>query len=281
MRIVGVLWNSEISVARLSEDASRVGVLCGLDEFWADAESVIASAGVGTELPTAEVEQVVPILPSAGVFCVGLNYRAHVAEGAFRDQPLPATPTIFGRWARTLTVSGTAVPVPAAEPGLDWEGEVAAWIGRTLVDVTADEALAGVIGYSVFNDLTARSAQHQTTQWTLGKNTDLSGPIGPIVPASEVGDLRSGLLLQTRVNGEVVQSAPTSDMLFSVGETLAHISRTTTLRPGDVLATGTPSGVGYSRSPRCLLVPGDVVEVGIDKLGTIQTPVIGDDGRRA
>ena len=124
-----------------------------------------------------------------------------------------------------------------------------------------------------FNDLSARRAQKLTSQWILGKNADRSGPLGPIVPAAEVGDLRDGLQVRTRVNGTVVQDGRTDEMVYTVGDTLALISRTFTVRPGDLLATGTPSGVGYSRTPPWLLQPGDVVEVEIERLGTLTTPI--------
>jgi 2-keto-4-pentenoate hydratase/2-oxohepta-3-ene-1,7-dioic acid hydratase in catechol pathway len=165
--------------------------------------------------------------------------------------------------------------VPAGEAGLDWEGEVAAYVGRRVE--SADEATAAeaVFGYSTFNDLTARRAQKLTAQWTLGKNGDFSGPLGPLVSRDEAGDLREGLQVRTRVNGTEVQNGNTRDMIFSVPAIIALISQTLTLHPGDVLATGTPEGVGYVRTPPWLLQPGDTVEVEIDTLGTLTTPVGG------
>jgi 2-keto-4-pentenoate hydratase/2-oxohepta-3-ene-1,7-dioic acid hydratase in catechol pathway len=213
------------------------------------------------------------------VICIGLNYLKHVIEGTFRNEELPEHPTLFARWTRSLTVGGADVPVPSDEGGLDWEGEVVAWIGSTLVDAKPDEALAAVVGYSTFNDLTSRRAQKLTSQWILGKNGDRSGPLGPLVPAAEVGDLRDGLRVQTRVNGETVQDGRTDEMVYTVGDTLALISRTFTLRPGDLLATGTPSGVGYARTPPWLLQPGDVVEVEVDRLGVLRNPVVGNEVR--
>jgi 2-keto-4-pentenoate hydratase/2-oxohepta-3-ene-1,7-dioic acid hydratase in catechol pathway len=220
-----------------------------------------------------------PVLPGARVVCIGLNYLKHVAEGSFRDQEIPPYPTLFARWTASLTVGGAEVPVPSGEDGLDWEGEVVAWVGRTLVDAAPDEALAAVVGYSTFNDLTSRRAQKLTSQWILGKNGDRSGPLGPMVPAAEVGDLRDGLRVQTRVNGETVQDGRTDEMVYTVGDTLSLISHTTTLRPGDLLATGTPSGVGYARTPPWLLQPGDVVEVEVERLGVLRTPIVGNDLR--
>lgn len=282
MRIVGIRRPGiglDVEVAVLAEQGDRVTVLASLADFWADPKGCLSRPPTGPTLAAASVEQVPPALPDARVLCVGLNYLQHVAEGSFRDQELPPYPTLFARWTQSLTVDGAEVPVPSNEDGLDWEGEVVAWVGAPLVDASPEEALAAVFGYSVFNDLTSRRAQKLTSQWTLGKNGDRSGPIGPIVPASEIGDLGQGLRLRTRVNGETMQDARTDQMIYSVGETLSLVSHTLTLRPGDLLATGTPSGVGYGRKPPRLLQPGDTVEVEVERLGTVRNTVVGSDHR--
>jgi len=280
MRIVGIRRDGgPVEVAALSDDGAQVSLVAPLEEFWADPAGHLAREPAGATLPAGGVEVVPPVLPGARVFCIGLNYLEHVAEGSFRDQEIPPYPTLFARWTASLTVGGAAVPVPSGEDGLDWEGEVVAWVGRTLVDATPDEALAAVVGYSTFNDLTSRRAQKLTSQWILGKNGDRSGPLGPMVPAAEVGDLRDGLRVTTRVNGATVQDGRTDEMVYPVGDTLALISHTTTLRPGDLLATGTPSGVGYARTPPWLLQPGDVVEVDVERLGVLRTPIVGNDAR--
>jgi 2-keto-4-pentenoate hydratase/2-oxohepta-3-ene-1,7-dioic acid hydratase in catechol pathway len=282
VRIVGIRRDGgAVEVAALSEGGDEVAVLAGLEEFWADAAGQLTRPASGATLPTASVELVPPVLPGARVVCIGLNYLKHVAEGSFAGQDLPEHPTLFARWTQSLTVDGAEVPVPAGEDGLDWEGEVVAYVGSTLVDADPDEALAAVVGYSTFNDLTSRRAQKLTSQWILGKNGDNSGPLGPMVPAADVGDLRDGLRVQTRVNGETVQDGRTDEMVYTVGDTLSLISHTFTLRPGDLLATGTPSGVGYARTPPWLLQPGDVVEVEVDRLGVLRTTVVGNDARLA
>ncbi|GHF19725.1 fumarylacetoacetate hydrolase [Amycolatopsis deserti] len=275
MRIVGVARGAGVEVASLAEDGS-VTVIAGLEEFWSDPEGFLARPPSGETLTDARF--VPPVLPGARVICIGLNYLEHVAEGSYRDAELPEYPTLFARWTQSLTVDGAEIPVPADEDGLDWEGEIVAWVGRPLVDASPEEALAAVVGYSAFNDVTARRAQKLTSQWILGKNADSSGPLGPMVPAAEVGDLRDGLRVRTRVNGETVQDGNTTEMVYTVGETLAHISRTFTVRPGDLLATGTPSGVGYARTPRWLLQPGDVVEVEVDRLGVLRNTIV--DGKQ-
>lgn len=281
-RIVGVRRDGgPVEVAALSEDGEHVTVVGGLEDFWADAPSHLARTPSGPTTALADVEQVPPVLPGARVLCIGLNYSEHIAEGSFRDQDLPPHPTLFARWTASLSVGGAPVPVPSGEDGLDWEGEVVAWVGSTLVDATPEQALAAVVGYSTFNDVTSRKAQKLTSQWILGKNGDGSGPLGPLVPAAEVGDLRDGLRVRTRVNGEVVQDGSTADMVYTVGDTLSQVSHTFTLHPGDLLATGTPSGVGYARTPPWLLQPGDEVEVEVERLGVLRNPVVANDHRLA
>jgi 2-keto-4-pentenoate hydratase/2-oxohepta-3-ene-1,7-dioic acid hydratase in catechol pathway len=277
MRLIGIRMpdTSDVKVAVLND--GRAVPLSSVGAFWANPSASIASTPTAESLDVADVDVVAPVLPDARVICVGLNYRAHAAEGSFKDQDLPAHPTLFGRWTRSLSVGGRPAPVPAGEDGLDWEGEIAAYLGADLFEADADTARDAILGYSTFNDLTARRAQKLTSQWTLGKNADDSGPLGPIVTADEVGDLRDGLRVRTRVNGATVQDGNTRDMIFEVGEVLAFISQTLTLRAGDIICTGTPEGVGYARTPPWLLQPGDVVEVEVDRLGTLTTPVTAHD----
>ncbi|MEI4272632.1 fumarylacetoacetate hydrolase family protein [Klenkia sp. LSe6-5] len=274
---MGIATDDGVMVGTLTADGVGVQVIAPLARFWADPSRHLAAGATGPQYAVADVELVPPVLPAARVLCIGLNYAEHVAEGSFAGAGMPEHPTLFARWTASLSAGDGTVPVPPDEAGLDWEGEVVAWVGETLVDATPEQALAGVLGYSTFNDLTARRAQKLTSQWILGKNADRSGPLGPMVPAAEVGDLRDGLRISTRVNGEVVQDARTDQMVYGVGETLSLVSRTLTLRPGDLLATGTPSGVGYARDPQWLLQPGDVVEVEVERLGVLRTTVVADD----
>lgn len=261
---------------RTSESEARV--VAELRDFWSDASAHIAAARTaeadGEVVPLSGYRIVPPVLPEARVICIGLNYRAHHAEGSFKDQAFPEHPTLFARWTRSLSIDGAEIPVPANERGLDWEGEIVAYIGSSLIDADEYEALAAVVGYSTFNDVTSRIAQKLTSQWILGKNGDGSGPLGPLVPVAEVGDLSDGLRVRTRVNGETVQDASTSEIVYSVGSTLSLISRTFTLQSGDLLATGTPEGVGYTRDPEWLLQPGDTVEVEVDGLGTLNNHIV-------
>jgi 2,4-didehydro-3-deoxy-L-rhamnonate hydrolase len=276
MKLVGVRQGRRVSVAVQIEQA--VTVIADVDDFYADLPRHLGEARrvAAGDTPVSSVELAPPVPASARVLCVGLNYRAHAAEGRFA---VPEHPVIFGRWTASLTVSGTPAPVNANERGLDWEGEVAAIVGARLTAVDPEHARTAVMGYAVFNDLTSRRAQKLTQQWTLGKNGDRSGPMGPIVTADEVGDLADGLRLLTRVNDTIVQAGNTRDMVFTVGDLLSRISQTLTLNPGDVLATGTPEGVGYVRTPPWYLQPGDVVEVEVERLGSIRTPVVDSSSR--
>ncbi|MGF4041875.1 fumarylacetoacetate hydrolase family protein [Paenarthrobacter nitroguajacolicus] len=283
MQYIGINHDGGRWVAALSGE--RVFPLASVTDFWADAArwqekapALITDGSAGID--RAAVTEI-PLVPaSARVICVGLNYRAHAAEGSYKDQELPAHPTLFGRWTASLSVGNVPVPVPGGEAGLDWEGEVAAYIGKRVE--SADEAAAedAIFGYSTFNDITARRAQKLTSQWTLGKNGDFTGPMGPLVSRDDVGDLRDGLQVRTRVNGTEVQNGNTRDMIFPVPAIISLISETFTLHPGDVIASGTPEGVGYARTPQWLLQSGDVVEVEIEKLGTLVTPV-GEPSLRA
>lgn len=271
MHLVGVGAGAGRMVAvRFGDEIAPLGLV---GEFWADPAAALSRANsVGERIPVGSPPLTHPVPDGARVLCLGLNYRAHALEGSFEP---PEHPVVFGRWTASLVTDGTPVRVPIDEPGLDWEGEVAAVIGRPLHRVDAATARAAVVGYAAFNDLTARTTQKLTSQWTLGKNADGSGPMGDLVTADEVGDLRDGLQLRTLVNGEVVQDASTADMIFELGDVLAQLSRTMTLYPGDVVVTGTPEGVGYVRTPPRLLRPGDTVSVQVERVGSVTNPVIG------
>jgi 2-keto-4-pentenoate hydratase/2-oxohepta-3-ene-1,7-dioic acid hydratase in catechol pathway len=278
VKYIGLIIDDVRWVGRL--DGDTVTPLATVTEFWSDTrrwDAGIPTAGAPAPLSRTEVDEV-PLVPAtARVLCIGLNYHAHAAEGSFT---VPDYPTIFGRWTASLSVGNVVAPVPDGEAGLDWEGEVAAYVGTRAQSVDHVAGEQAIFGYSTFNDLTSRRAQKLTAQWTLGKNGDFSGPMGPLVSRDEVGDLRDGLQVRTRVNGTEVQNGNTRDMIFTVGEIVSLVSRTMTLNPGDVIVSGTPEGVGYVRTPPWLLQPGDVVEVEIDRLGVLTTP-IGDATARS
>lgn len=271
MRIVGyVTAAGERHIA--ARDGDQLIPLGDVAAFWRDSQAAIARADTVTDrIEASSVTLAHPVPDSARVLCLGLNYRAHAAEGSFEP---PAYPMIFGRWTASLVTDGTPVPVPVDEAGLDWEAEIAAIVGTPISVADADTARAAVMGYAAFNDLSARRAQKLTAQWTLGKNSDNSGPMGDLVTADEVGDLRDGLRVRTLVNGETMQDGNTSEMIFELGEVLALVSRTMTLNPGDIIVTGTPEGVGYVRTPPVLLNDGDVVTIDIERIGSVTSPII-------
>lgn len=253
-------------------DGPSICSLCPVDDFYADVDGWLQRAAASTTgVPIRDVRLVPPVPTTAKVLCVGVNYRSHADEA---NLELPRAPNVFARWASTLVPPDTPVPVPPEEDGLDWEGELAVVVGRRLLAGTLEDARAAMLGFTCFNDLSARKFQMATSQWAVGKNADRSGPIGPaIVTVEDLSDVTS-LLLETRVNGEVVQSAKTDQMIFKPDEVLAYASGCLTLEPGDVLATGTPEGVGFLRTPPRLLGPGDVVEVDIESIGVLRNPIV-------
>lgn len=270
MRIVGYEQDSRVHVA--ARDGDCLLPLGDAERFWRDPHAAVSALNrTGERIDPATLTLVPPVKPSARVVCVGLNYAEHVAEGSFSR---PDYPTLFGRWTQSLAVTGTPVAVPVDEQGLDWEAELLVAVGSPLLMADAQQAYESVFAYAAFNDITARRAQKLTTQWTLGKNADNSGPMSDLVTADEVGDPR-GRKLVTRVNGQVTQESTTDQMIFGIGEILSFISRTFTLTPGDLVATGTPAGVGYARTPPWLLQPGDTVEVEVQGVGVVSTPIVG------
>ena len=204
------------------------------------------------------------------IICVGLNYTDHAAEASLQ---LPERPLLFAKWPNTLIGPREPIVLPSITSKVDYEGELAVVIGRRASRLSVDDALEVVAGYLCANDVSARDLQFADKQWVRGKSLDTFSPIGPVVvPASEIPDPQS-LHLKTILNGELVQDAPTSNMIFSVAEIVAFVSEAITLEPGDLILTGTPAGVGIFRTPELLLQPGDEVTVEIEGIGTLTNPV--------
>lgn len=249
----------------------RVEPVSSVSDFYADVEGALASARAvtGGSLRLGSLEQLPPVPATAKVLCVGLNYRAHAAEGG---REVPSHPNIFARWASTLVADGAAIPLPVGEPRLDYEAELVAVIGRELHGADRATAGGGILGYACGNDVTARGYQQRTPQWALGKNADRSAPIGTIVTADEVGDL-GGLEIACRLNGQEMQRSSLDRMIFPPDEIVAYVSGCLTLKPGDVVFTGTPEGVGFRRSPQVFMQDGDVVEVEIDRIGKLRNRI--------
>ena len=213
-----------------------------------------------------------PLVRPPKIICIGLNYADHTAETKL-DQP--QHPTLFLRTSGSLVAHGQPIVRPYSSEELDFEGEMAAVIGRGGRRISREQALEHVFGWSIFNEATVRDVQFRTQQWTLGKNFDSTGAFGPrLIAADEVPLGGRGLRIETRLNGEVVQSANTSDMIFDVAAQIAAISEAMTLEPGDVLVTGTPAGCGKWRTPQLWMKHGDVVEVEVEGLGVLTNPVV-------
>jgi 2,4-didehydro-3-deoxy-L-rhamnonate hydrolase len=220
-----------------------------------------------------KVELGPPVPDPEKIVCLGLNYPEHAAES---ELDIPPVPTFFAKFRNSLVGPTSPVILPAADRFIDYEGELVVVIGRRCKLVSEQEALTYVAGYTVCNDVSARALQMQTSQWTAGKAIDTFLPMGPgIVLAADIPDPQA-LTLITRVNGEVVQQESTSQMIFSVAATIAFLSSFMTLEPGDVIATGTPSGIGARRQPPLFLHAGDIVEVEIEPIGMIRNQMVAE-----
>jgi len=232
-----------------------------------DLEATTRSAG-GTPAPEAKL--LPPIPDPEKILCIGLNYRAHAEE---TNQSIPEVPTVFAKFRNALAAPGATVALPRASKKVDYEAEVCIVIGKRLKEVDAEAALAGVAGYMLLNDLSARDLQLATTQWISGKSFDGAAPCGPtLVTADEAGP-HDGLEFSLTLNGEEMQRSCTSDLIFKVPELVSHISNLMTLEPGDLISTGTPSGVGIARKPSVWLKPGDEVEIRSPQLGRLVTRI--------
>jgi acylpyruvate hydrolase len=258
------------------------GYTSGAPQYPGSLESLVIGGGGGLaaaaqalqQAPVIDLSDVTLLPPIANpekVMCVGLNYRDHSAESGFKQ---PDFPTLFGRFNSSLIGHGAPLLRPPQSEQFDYEGELVAIIGKTARSVSEADALQHVMGYSIFNDGSLRDYQFKAPQWTPGKNFDDTGAFGPwLVTADELPPGCEGLKLETRLNGQVVQSASTSDMVFPVAKLICIISSFLTLKPGDVIVTGTPSGVGMARKPQLWMKHGDVCEVEIEKIGVLSSPV--------
>lgn len=228
------------------------------------------SVGRAVNLDTVEV---LPPLPNPSkIICVGLNYADHSAESGFA---VPDYPTIFVRFSSSLVGHGAPIVRPAVSDQLDYEGELVAVVGRGGRHIPKTSALDHIAGYSLFNDASIRDYQFKAPQWTVGKNFDGTGSFGPaFVTADELPPGCKGLRIETRLNGQVVQSASTDDLIFDIASLVSILSEAMTLSPGDVIVTGTPAGVGLAREPKLWMKPGDVCEIEVEKVGVLRNPVI-------
>ena len=246
-----------------------------------DIEAVEAAVKDAPTLPVSSVRLLAPLSPRKNVFAVGRNYRDHAAEfsasgfDASEREVIPERPVIFTKAPTSVIGPGEPILLANDPTGTtDYEGEMAVVIGRTARNVAREDALDHVFGWTIVNDVTARDLQKRHVQWFIGKSPDTFCPMGPaITTIDELPDIGSSWL-RTRVNGELRQEAPISDLIFDVPTLIATLSEVMTLEPGDVIATGTGQGVGIGFDPPVYLAPGDRVEISIDGIGTLSNPVV-------
>ncbi len=243
-------------------------------ESWRSVAATLGglSERTGTEYADSAIGPAVP--SPRRVFCLGVNYLAHAIEGR---REVPSWPDVFLRTHSSVAAPYGDLVKPALSEHFDYEGELGVVIGTGGRYIPADRALEAVAGFTVLNDATAREWQRAMTQWTPGKNFYGSMPIGPEIVTTDEVDL-ADLRLETRLNGEMMQSSQTSLMIIDVPRAIEFLSSFTRLEPGDVIATGTPGGVGFARTPPVWLTPGDVIEVSVEGIGTIRNRVVAEEG---
>lgn len=232
-----------------------------------------AAAGARRRLPLAQLALAAPILRPPKFLAIGLNYADHIAE---TGRETPALPTVFNKQSTCVIGPGAAIHLPRVSEKLDYEGELAFVIGRRCRHVPRERASEAIAGYLVANDVTVRDWQIRVPTWTMGKSFDTHGPLGPwLTTRDEIGEPH-GLRLRTWVNGELRQDSNTKHLIFDCFTLVEHLSTAFTLEPGDVISTGTPSGVGVGFKPPRYLVASDVVRIEIEGLGVLENPVIAE-----
>ncbi len=226
----------------------------------------------GEEIDPAGIEYLPPFPFPEKIICFGLNYVDHASESGFEA---PKYPALFGRFPSSLIGHKAPIVRPKVSDQLDYEGELVAIIGKPGRNIPVERALEHVAGYSIFNDASIRDYQFKSAQWMIGKNFDGTGAFGPVyVSADELEPGARGLRLKTRLNGIELQNASTTDMIFDVATQVSLMSDAMLLKPGDVIVTGTPSGVGLARKPQVFMKPGDVCEVEIEGIGLLTNPIV-------
>ena len=252
-----------------------IAVLLRLDAW---RERVDGAARTAPLLDRTAIAWLPPLQTPEKILCVGLNYVDHAGESRL---DVPTYPVFFARFASTLVGHQAPLVRPASSDSLDYEGELVAVIGRAGRHIAKSEALAHVAGYTIFNEASVRMFQFKSSQWTMGKNFDDTGACGPVfVTADELPPGAQGIRVQTCINGAVEQDASTADMIFDVATLVSLASDAMTLRPGDMIVTGTPAGVGLGKSPPVYLQPGDLCTISIEGIGTLENRVIAEPARQ-
>jgi 2-keto-4-pentenoate hydratase/2-oxohepta-3-ene-1,7-dioic acid hydratase in catechol pathway len=249
-------------------------VLRSHDGSLAPLAELARRASAAARRPLAGLVYGLPVARPGKIVCLGLNYLDHVKEGRYADN-LPKFPTLFARGLNSVVPHGHPLTRPRDSETFDYEAELTVVIGRRARHMTVENALSCVAGYTCANEGSIREFQRHTTQWHMGKNFDDSGSVGPwLVTADELPPGAKGLAIKSRVNGTVMQSDNTDNMMFPVAETIAYATIGMTLEPGDLLLTGTPSGVAHARKPPAWMRHGDVCEIEIEGIGILRNPVV-------
>ena len=271
---VGVKMNGKI--VDLSKQMPRgpksvVEILAGGKKVQAAVAKACAKPKAGATVSEKSAKYLCPIPNPGKIICIGLNYRKHAEE---TGSPIPAYPVVFTRFNNTLVPHNGKMLSTTHSVQYDWEAELTVVIGKKCRNVPKNKALGVIAGYACFNDGSVRDWQFKGSQWTLGKNFDGTGAFGPyVVTADELPPGASPLRIMTRVNGKVMQDSNTDDLIFDVPTLVHELSKCMTLDPGDIIITGTPSGVAMARTPQPWLKPGDVCEVEIEKIGTLRNVI--------
>ena len=275
--VVGVKTADGSKIVDLSKQMPRgpksvVEILAGGPKLQAAVAKACAKPKAGATV-SAKTAKYLPPIPNPGkILCIGLNYRKHAEE---TNNPIPAYPVVFTRFNNTLLPHNGKMPMPSHSKQLDWEAELTIVIGKKCRNVPKNKALSVIAGYACFNDGSVRDWQFKGSQWTLGKNFDGTGAFGPdVVTADELPPGASPLRIMTRVNGKVQQDSNTDDLIFDVPTLVHELTKVMTLEPGDIIITGTPSGVAAGRKPPNWLKVGDEVEIEIEKIGVLRHTVV-------
>lgn len=263
MRLATIRLKSGTAAVRIDEDVAVETGFRDVGELLQDSEwQVKARDSDGPEHRAAGLSYA-PLIPRPGkLMCIGLNYRTHILE---MGRALPEYPTVFAKFSDALIGAYDDIVLPADSEMVDWEAELAVVIGTTARHVDREHARGAIAGYSVFNDVTVRDFQYRTTQWLQGKTFEATTPFGPVLVTPD--ELPGGHQLTAELDGELMQKASTSDLVFDAASLISYLSGIMTLRPGDVIATGTPGGVGHARTPPRYLEPGVTLVTRISGIG--------------
>ena len=248
-----------------------IGLLEGGDRAMAIAKDGADCASKDTKIDMNSIKLLPPIQRPGKIICIGRNYAAHAAEGGAET---PNYPEIFYRGPNTLIAHGEPIIRPKCSDKLDFEAELVVIIGKKTKNITEADAGSVIAGYSLFNEGTLRDYQCKSSQWTIGKNFDNSGPFGPeIVTSDELPEGAKGLRIQSRLNGKIMQDANTNDLVFTIHNLIYRLNECMTLDPGDIIVSGTPAGVGYVRTPPVFMKPGDVIEIEVEGIGILTNTI--------